>query len=261
MSHKEKKTGDSYYFERYYHPYPQLDLNKITVVREIRQRDESQKSKRIYGVLIYYMNDRTSEIVFELEVPEPEIQRAAIYSPVLGPDGKMVYFVMKKQSTSPIEIVGFNLQKRSIEKRFPLEGSDRDFLLGDMPMDEKIRFGKNSKNLYTDFWGIWKINLEDDSIEQIWEGGKSKGKRVVKTWGGILGKLNQTPEVETKAIEALYGSREFPIAMPIHSPNRRFYFYHLREEGWLAKNWIGVYDKQEKKNHTIKTTSRSIYAE
>jgi len=66
---------------------------------------------------------------------------------------------------------------------------------------------------------------------------------------------------ESPAIVTLFGSVENPVLRPMWSPNRRYYFYETRREGFMAKGWIERYDTETKKSKPIKTLWWAPYIE
>ena len=78
----------------------------------------------------------------------------------------------------------------------------------------------------------------------------------------MYNKVRALPQkLDEEVIETLFGSREFPVLAPQFSKDRRFYFYYMWQEGFLAKWWIGGYDTARNKPFVVKTLHRRLYVE
>ena len=63
------------------------------------------------------------------------------------------------------------------------------------------------------------------------------------------------------AVRALFGSSDNTVFRPVWSPDRRYFFYKRRKEGWGAKAWIECYDTRTQKRVEIKTLWWAPYVE
>src|SRR2546425_12868925 len=90
-------------------------------------------------------------------------------------------------------------------------------------------------------------------------------RAVAKLWGGPWfgshsGRFDQPfpPELDDAAIEALFGSREFPVLAPRFSAGRRYYFFVKRRPGVFGRLWGAGYDREARRGFTGRTLGRGL---
>jgi len=79
-------------------------------------------------------------------------------------------------------------------------------------------------------------------------------------FGSHSGRFDQPfpPELDDAAIEALFGSREFPVLAPRFSADRRYYFFVKRRPGFFGRLWVAGYDREARREFTVRTLDRGL---
>jgi WD40 repeat protein len=90
--------------------------------------------------------------------------------------------------------------------------------------------------------------------------GSSQGTPLAIVPRGFLTDFKFPLELSPDAVENLFGSIENPVLGPIHSSDHRYYFYFLKEQGFLAKQRIEGYDRTTKQKFDVVTLGTSIYS-
>ncbi len=90
--------------------------------------------------------------------------------------------------------------------------------------------------------GVWIVDIQKDVVERIHD-------------------VENISAVPKEVVAALWGDMENLRSAPYWSPDRRFYFYHVVREGFLAKRWIERFDTQTGQRVSIVTIWWSPYRE
>ena len=99
---------------------------------------------------------------------------------------------------------------------------------------------------------IVEIDLTKGMFTSLWTGHLSSGS--------VFEIDRPLPaEIDDEAVQALFGSREFPVFAPKHSADRRLYFFVKHEMGWLGRIWVSGYDRQTRSEFEVRTMWRTLF--
>jgi len=99
---------------------------------------------------------------------------------------------------------------------------------------------------------VVEIDLTSGAFRPLWSGKLSSGS-VIEIDRPL------PAEIDDEAVQALFGSREFPVFAPKHSADRRFYFFVKHEMGWLGRIWVSGYDRQTGREFEVRRMWRTLF--
>jgi hypothetical protein len=99
---------------------------------------------------------------------------------------------------------------------------------------------------------VVEIDLTSGTFRPLWSGNLSSGS--------VFEIDRPLPAaIDDEGVQALFGSREFPVFAPKHSADRRFYFFVKHEMGWLGRIWVSGYDRQTRRDFEVRTMWRTLF--
>jgi hypothetical protein len=170
----------------------------------------------------------------------------SVACPVWSPDGQKLYFLNLNH------LIVYDYQEQKTTSLF------------DFPDNQSA--GQSNDT------GIMRLSKEGDSLDCLLSEGQDKlalwsvstssnqGAPVAETSRDLLTNFKFPPECPGDVIDNLFGSKENPVLGPIHSPDRRYYFYFQKGQGFLARHGINGYDRNTREKFEVATLGTSLYA-
>ncbi len=195
-----------------------------------------------------------------------------IDSPVWSADGRQIAFLIGKDigivDRESMQLIHrISIGKTDEVPLYTLEIQNRDYIRWNEDGTRLFLWGNHSGPGYggtvTD---IGELEIASEKFQ--WLGvhgidfiyGKSVGRSIYDQVNKRYTHISQLLE-DTSAVRALFGSSKNMVLRPIWSPDRRYYFYLTKKEGFLAKEWLERYDAQTEKSAAIKILWRALYVE
>lgn len=172
-------------------------------------------------------------------------------SPIWSRDGRFVFF-----------LANHRLFAHSVD-------TAQTELLSTLPDDVSAGFSEEHVTtsylrLSPDGNQIFALLRERDARHSVWRIDWPKGS-ATRLWQGSLYEhffapiRTQLPsQLGNAAVDALFGSRAFPVLAPRFSADQRFYFFVRRKPGVFGRLWIGGYDVEERKDFVVRTLQRGF---
>ena len=269
LSRKRRFSWQSFFkpgYTSYSHPSISPDGTRVACVRIITGyhfEGEIEYSSVLKYEGVLYSIKKKQEFTF-FRSPGGNFKRVGnnavednILSPIWSADGNKIYFLVSNR------LLSYDLNLRKIQQVSELAPGHGGIVQLDM---EYIRLSKDGAKIFAVVNGpenigetcIWEVDLKDNSASELWRGESNVlwNRMYPSAYPSITDQLQ-----DNDAVESLFGSRHSPVYYPHFSKHRRFYYYHMKREGFLSKWWIAGYDTAEKHEFTIKILQRAIYFE
>lgn len=170
----------------------------------------------------------------------------AVACPQWSPDGQKLYFLNLNH------LIVYDYQEQKTANLFDFPESQSGGQTNDTGM---MRLSREGDSLYCmlsdgqDGLSFWAVSTDTH-----------QGVPLASSKRSLLSDFNFPPEMPGDLIENCFGSRENPVLGPIPSPDRRYYFFFQKGQGFLAHHGIKGYDRTTKEKFDVATLGTSLYS-
>ena len=256
-----RKTGGTQrgaLWDAYFQPSLAPDGGAVACIRfrnytRLSSNDPALLPRQSSEIVIFHpgrTGKRATQVVYSVPGEAGVVYRLS--SPIWSHDGRALFFVVGSR------VLAYSLD--TAETETVAELPSRVFA-GFSEVDNAgtylslSRDGEHIFALLTEVapiaYSIWRIRWATRAVAKLWGG---------PWFGSHSGRFDQPfpPELDDAAIEALFGSREFPVLAPRFSADRRYYFFVKRRPGFFGRLWVAGYDREARREFTVRTLDRGL---
>jgi len=182
-------------------------------------------------------------------------ERGVVYrlgSPIWSLDGRGLFFIANSR------ILAHWLDTGLTQTITDIPGADAAGIAEDFITTSYLRLSRDGQEIFallhslrSSSYSVWRIHWATGSARQVWKG---------NWWGRSVVRVDPPlpAELDDAAVEALFGSREFPVLAPRFSVDGRFYFFTRYRQGFFGRLWIAGYDVEAHREFTVRTLRRGL---
>lgn len=269
-----RKRSDSDY--TYWRPDVHPDQTRLVCVRCVRHFQNDASCELIEIPLVE--NSSTPHVIYK--APQGEV----IHSPVWSPDGSQIAFLIGKWAEARVMDVGIaDRQTNELMQRIDLgksKGREYAWSYTARSVDmnhwgrDYIRWSWDGKRILV--WAtqvrpiapqeeFGSVDVASETVRWLVKGPSELGLSLAQFHSVPHHSLEQKygpygPKeglFNSPDVDAMFGSSQYPVACPIWSPNRRYYFYErgYYQAGYVV--WIERYDTRTGIRRRIKMKTGS----
>jgi hypothetical protein len=254
-----KKTAKVYgvdCFDLNTQPYLSYSKEEVVFVKKVNSLKNGGASEldsiSKYQVVNYQIKNGRFFVLFEI----PDYRFGALVSPIFIDDSSKVVFLYGKKLVL-VDSEGKSKPITICEIPNNIDIAKGDYIREGSGGVVYAVFGSSKKkdNLLFDIKDVWEVDLLRKKSKLVQSGALYFGNN------GEVKKDEVTGYLSKETCHICFGSAEHPVLEPIESKSGKYYFWDEKREGFMAKRFIGGYDRVNKKLINIYTVWRHIYIE